>query len=880
MSTRARRHTRRLPRSLTVAALLALSAPTALAWKPVTHVGLADLALQDALDDGRVSFYETNFDTGGYKLDAAGHRILIGTYPVRPDLLDALRAYRANYHAGTFGPDAYPDIITGQMIIHPAGEQTAGESDNDINHGGPGTDKWLRHLYNAAFGADGASVTGATREKAFVTGFLTHAAEDMFAHTFVNHFTGDAYNYDRPGGELIPENAAKHVTLEGYLNKRGPQPQSWDASIDGLQGFITDNLVLARSGSELEQWNLLGGENTHYSIPGIFSRLFNRLNKEIQTYRDTVKAFDRQIQQKTVAAKKCKLTDFSCSAAVLYAEAAALNVEKAAYVALNYLPTEYKKNWVKDIRAGLDALPDMSHRLAVAMFFSAPQDGDRFSKADLTSAKEIVNEYAWKHLTSMRGLPDWVGLGVLQVQEIIDSVVEAIGIEGAKEALKAMAENLFDFLLETSLGLKAQELVEDLNFPEKKFDYFLNNPDYNRAGTGHLVSMRDFNRNELHLTDTGYENPDELYAVERVPAAYNSVEMVKLLLLGRSDVNALLRDALGRDPTETLTEPNVLLGYIATLDGKEQWHINDPNQMIFARKDNCAAYRRLFMRQTGATVCEPTTETPPPPAPSTVSATFTVPAGGVTFRTPYSLDVNYTTGETGGVYFKALLTPWPTTTVSNPVTPNSDTYTAAQGSGKVTFEVDGPAISPVDHITVVMYAADGRELTRTDVPGGFAVRTETLPGCTEDRSVTYREIDTYNWRVTNASGTVDLVVDSRDTALNLAALVNTFSTTCMIGKDNTRANPQDYRMQYFVGIDPGYRVPVFPNEDCDLYDPNVLTLTDLGANGWQLTAGSTLTHLFDTETDARRALSVARTFTRHCFFGRNDGRDGLLEYWR
>jgi hypothetical protein len=52
---------------------------------------------------------------------------------------------------------------------------------------------------------------------AFAVGYLTHAAGDMFGHTFVNNFTDGDFAILPPDG---PENAIKHVILEGYVDKR------------------------------------------------------------------------------------------------------------------------------------------------------------------------------------------------------------------------------------------------------------------------------------------------------------------------------------------------------------------------------------------------------------------------------------------------------------------------------------------------------------------------------------------------------------------------------------------------------------------------------------------------------------------------------------
>ncbi len=565
--------------------LLTLTTSSALAWKPVSHIALADLVLSDA-SDGQIELYETNFETGGLKRGASGAPILIGRYNVRPDLAAALRQFPAQYHAGVFGPDAYPDIATGQQLIHPAGTVTPGETNVDINRGGPGSNPWLEHLWRKAF--DGTNPNTPTAQKAFVAGYLTHAAQDMFAHTLINYYTGGAFHFTGPSGAPAPENAVKHILLEGYLAKRGPAPANWNASIAGIDGFIFDNLVFARRGTDLERANLLSGELTRYSIPSLFSRLYNQLQADIDQYSAAVQNYDRRIREKQEAADRCAPLDFTCSAVALRAEAAALGIQRTGYVTVNGPINLYKEHWRDDVRDGLRALPDMSHRLAIALFFTPPKPGEQFSEMDTDAAKAIINDYALRHLTSMAGAPDFLGLTVLQVQGIVDAVLNALGVPALKEAVDAIQDDAVDYLLRATFGIPLEDVKAYLKSPELQFSGILNSPAFNTEGTGHLISLQNFNAQELHLQDPGYQNPAERYDVSRFPAAHNSVVMAKLLLLPPGEVNRLMRDVLGRAPAgpEMLTRPNIMLGYIETLDGKEQWHIN-PAKMVVA--SNCAA---------------------------------------------------------------------------------------------------------------------------------------------------------------------------------------------------------------------------------------------------------------------------------------------------
>lgn len=98
------RKARLLAAALGIAAVLAPG--IAAAWKPTSHVYFAEIAANDALDDGYVEI--PILGTGDVR-----------RYKADEETLMALRAGRVQYRAGVLGPDAYPDILTGQQVIHP-----------------------------------------------------------------------------------------------------------------------------------------------------------------------------------------------------------------------------------------------------------------------------------------------------------------------------------------------------------------------------------------------------------------------------------------------------------------------------------------------------------------------------------------------------------------------------------------------------------------------------------------------------------------------------------------------------------------------------------------------------------------------------------------
>ncbi|MEJ7636459.1 MAG: hypothetical protein WKF75_00340 [Singulisphaera sp.] len=109
-------------------------------------------------------------------------------------------------------------------------------------------------------------------------------------------------------------------------------------------------------------------------------------------------------------------------------------------------------------------------------------------------------------------------------------------------------------------------------------------PFFTEGGT--KISRADFDSKELHLSGATLD-------YERVPAAFNTVVLTKLLLMEPVEVNRLMSD-LGS--TRTLSQPSAVLGFARTLDGSNQWSVN-PEKMVAA--EDITAYKKIFMRQSG-----------------------------------------------------------------------------------------------------------------------------------------------------------------------------------------------------------------------------------------------------------------------------------------
>lgn len=514
----------RLARGAAAGALaLGLAASSnAWAWKPSTHIYLAEQARLDAIDDGKVTIMR--YDR------ATGQTVRLGDFLVEDRILDALRVAPQEFRAGVVGPDGYPDLLTGQQIVHPPEAQS-------VRGSAPGSDAWLRQLWDAGY------VHGRhPYDRAFATGYLTHAAGDAFAHTYVNSFTGGPFVLNPP------TNAARHVVLEGYLGKRTPESGPLPFSSRKVEDFILREMVVAKPGSDL--LTKLYAANNEASIPANFSKVRNELQRQIDEYYATKEQLGW--------------------------------IERAAYVTANGLRITFYEAWVEDIDRGLRAWPAVSEQIAHDLV--APT-----GKANVAHAQSVMSDYVENHLLLMLGAPK-VAVGIAYLPgKILDLVLPP----PLRDLYKQIVHAPLKYLIEVATGLSIDQWVDYLENPQTHFDAVLTPA----VPNGRSIDLATFNREELRIGDAGYGNPGERWSVETFAPAFNTVQLSKMLMLsprGRSDLDAALRpysDGLGD------TSQNLMLGWIGSLDASAQW--KNPNHPAPFYRGANPAFNVLFKPHAG-----------------------------------------------------------------------------------------------------------------------------------------------------------------------------------------------------------------------------------------------------------------------------------------
>ena len=529
---------------LTVAATLAvLTLPLgAYAWKPFMHASLGDMAIEDAKDGfieieifpaTRTKLKNVDFKTriqgntinpgrigSGINRPTGGGKV-IKQYAVDPTLIAAITANRAYYRAGTMGPDAYPDIATGQAIIH---------TDAPFNTEG-GTNAWLEHVWRQANNWRGSADEKA-KVRAFAAGYLTHGAGDMFGHSYVNYYAGGDFN-------TASTNFARHLVLEGYIGQHCPKPPSTVTSIAGIENFIYKTLIDARAGTFLSQ-RLYKGDEVAKSIPYIFSKIRDNISREISDY-------ERRKDDAKVALK-------------------------APVIA-------YLVEWRKDIDDGLEAWPTLSHEIARRMVLFDDNNLDDQKKKD--EIGKLIRDYTNRYLYSMIGLPDAIGVNAANMAAWQDMIEELLLSVLPDEELEELKNDAMDYLVQQFSGGKYQtweEFVDVVRAPENYFDQVMsaaNRPRISGKIKGESISLAQINA-DLAIRP----NSDERFDPEDFAPAYNTLVMSKLILLSPAGLRSLLTD-LGVSNPGTIPD-NAMLGFIRKFDGAGQWEVN-PEKMILEK---------------------------------------------------------------------------------------------------------------------------------------------------------------------------------------------------------------------------------------------------------------------------------------------------------
>ena len=194
------------------------------AWGKMTHAYTANMIVDD--------LFNTGAGSSSVKYEGKDYN-----FAVPEEFLEAIEAYPDAFRAGALGPDMYPDILTGQMYIHP--------EDENIDSG-----EWITYLVNSANKLS-KETEGRKEVLAFVLGCIFHYCGDLFGHDFVNTFAGGTFPsvasfemLDLKGERL--NKVLSHMAVEKYMDSliyRNGYDSEIYGTIDAPEQFIANVMV-------------------------------------------------------------------------------------------------------------------------------------------------------------------------------------------------------------------------------------------------------------------------------------------------------------------------------------------------------------------------------------------------------------------------------------------------------------------------------------------------------------------------------------------------------------------------------------------------------------------------------------------------------------
>lgn len=568
----------------------------AFAWKMETHVWIAQQVLNDLLEDDRCALTIVSPE-----LQADGTtRIVPHEFFVEQGICASLRLHQSEYRTGAVGPDGFPDLATGQVTVHPG---NAAPSDA----GAWSTDRWLRHLLDFFPTNQGY--------RAFVYGFLSHAAADVFAHSYINTYTGDIFNLQ---GETEAE--LRHVTLEDYIKSKMPPIrnnapailQPYDIVADPAGELVSSLLphVLFYQPDAIEQYRQ-NPATRHLAAMYDFRRgLYTARQKlaDLQTAANAkISSFEDQIDDLTCSDWMWFVDPLTCT--TLKGTRLGVETSLGAARGVNTVLVESVAKpldaWIVNVDSAIRDYFRMSQRVSIEIMRGGNPRGEvehwlchsapafigipGLATGPGCAANSAVDKFE-SGISSVRakmsenlGLLDWLVDPQQKVNEIVSAAIEPTFKDLGVQLVTSL---LGDDSVTASL-LTYRTTSADASGLKRIFE--ADESDTGLLAIGDIAQRVDA---DMHVSD-GHFDPMQFNAI------YNAVVLSKLALLSGAELNRLASLA-GVTTTiygSTLYPANAqpLLGVFRSIDGNHQWQeYGIPSPRVSAQPDSKTAAERQY----------------------------------------------------------------------------------------------------------------------------------------------------------------------------------------------------------------------------------------------------------------------------------------------
>lgn len=484
------------------------------AWKMKTHAYSANLILDEiAASNGMLEIKP------------------YGKFPVKAEYLAAIRAYPQAYRAGTLGPDGYPDMYIGQAFIHPG--PTFIPTSMGARIEGTYTDEWLQQQWDFVQNLPAAH-PDKQQALAFLLGWLTHSAGDVFGHDYINQLSGGVFPaiseaaQDPAKMQII----ARHNITEAYIDGMIPEPYAGNTpttyerymKLDAPTRYIYNYL--------LKDGRYISGGEKPWAVESenpLFARFRSSDPEPLQWLRET----------RVEVSKECD--DHSW---------------------LNVLEHEYAHAWRADIDWAAERWVERNATVAQKLLMG-----------DFETAKTELIHWAWHDGASAAGAPD----AVLDSAAVLGNVFGFVAGWVADLLAPALREritqwvqnNIYSELTERAFNMTWAEM-ESMKEPVPYLDnrYLFHSVPLFPGGMRAKMDadMGNYGRVLSSSNDSTF-----------VPF-YNTMVMAKLILIGPEGDNALL--AAAGSPTR-ITNQNIMLGWVQSLDGSRSWE--DGRRQVYSR---------------------------------------------------------------------------------------------------------------------------------------------------------------------------------------------------------------------------------------------------------------------------------------------------------
>jgi hypothetical protein len=120
-----------------------------------------------------------------------------------------------------------------------------------------------------------------SKNEAFSNGYIGHAISDMWAHTYVNMYSGGAFNTSNG-----IEDEKRHILLEKYIAQYTPALSTYASNISPPTGFLVDKLIL--NNTAVSQYQKSSSASHIVAVNSLYNKLGDYANSNVLKSMDRV----------------------------------------------------------------------------------------------------------------------------------------------------------------------------------------------------------------------------------------------------------------------------------------------------------------------------------------------------------------------------------------------------------------------------------------------------------------------------------------------------------------------------------------------------------------------------------------------------------------